>query len=266
MIRVLIAVTVFLFADDSLIETVKKGNTEFFKLGSIASSLPNTGAFQEGETFTYVSGINYPLWNGVISEKNPTPSEMAEKIAYFENLKLPFAWWTETNLESYGFIYAGTLTGISLDISKNLPKDPNSSHIVQKMVDPTDHNLSKLVVEVFGMKNECIEELHSSVSGSMKDMVHFIAYKEGKAVGSATLHAGETAGIWNLTTLPEYRRQGVATALVYEAIKEAKARSYMSVMALLMPKGMAWGVFERLGFKSVCLFPFYTYGSTDPLE
>jgi ribosomal protein S18 acetylase RimI-like enzyme len=69
-----------------------------------------------------------------------------------------------------------------------------------------------------------------------------------------------SAGIWSLSTLPEFRKNGVGSALVSAALAEAKKRKYDQVMAILMPKGMAWGLFTKLGFKEVCKFPFYVYG------
>ena len=34
-----------------------------------------------------------------------------------------------------------------------------------------------------------------------------------------------------------------------------------------MPKGMAWGLFAKFGFKEVSQFPFYVYGtSAEELE
>ena len=51
------------------------------------------------------------------------------------------------------------------------------------------------------------------------------------------------------------------------ALVEAQKRKYNQVMAILMPKGIAWGLFTKLGFKEVCHFPFYVYGvSADELE
>ncbi len=38
-------------------------------------------------------------------------------------------------------------------------------------------------------------------------------------------------------------------------------------MAILIPKGMAWGLFTKMGFKAVCEFPFYIYSvSAEELE
>ena len=87
-------------------------------------------------------------------------------------------------------------------------------------------------------------------------------------MGTATLSVSpSSAGIWELSTLPDHRKHGIGGALVHAAIEEARKRQYKQVMAILMPKGMAWGLFAKLGFKAVCEFPFYVYGvSAEELE
>ena len=88
-----------------------------------------------------------------------------------------------------------------------------------------------------------------------------MAYLNGVPVGTATLSvSSSSAGIWNLATLPEHRKHGIGGALVHAALVEAKKRQYDQVMAILMPKGLAWGLFTKLGFQAVCEFPFYIYG------
>ena len=100
------------------------------------------------------------------------------------------------------------------------------------------------------------------------EQVHFTAYLNEVPVGTATLSvSSSSAGIWNLATVMEYRNHGIGGALVHAAIAEAKRRQYRQVMAILMPKGMAWGLFTKLGFKAACKFPFYVYGvSAEELE
>jgi ribosomal protein S18 acetylase RimI-like enzyme len=95
-----------------------------------------------------------------------------------------------------------------------------------------------------------------------------MAYLNETLVGTATLSVSpSSAGIWNLATLPEHRKHGIGAALVHAALVEAKKRQYDQVMAILMPKGLAWGLFTKLGFKPVCEFPFYVYGvSAEELE
>jgi ribosomal protein S18 acetylase RimI-like enzyme len=84
------------------------------------------------------------------------------------------------------------------------------------------------------------------------------AYLDEVPVGTATLStSSSSAGIWNLGTLPEYRKKGIGHTLIEATLTEAQKRDYGQVMAILMPKGMAWGIFKKLGFQEVCQFPFY---------
>lgn len=100
-----------------------------------------------------------------------------------------------------------------------------------------------------------------------REQIHFIAYLNKVPVGTASLAVSSSAGIWNLATAPEQRKMGIGGALVHAALCEATQRNYKQVMAILMPKGLAWGLFTKLGFKAVCEFPFYIYGiSADELE
>jgi ribosomal protein S18 acetylase RimI-like enzyme len=101
-----------------------------------------------------------------------------------------------------------------------------------------------------------------------KEQIHFMAYLNGVPVGTATFSISpSSAGIWNLATLSEHRKHGIGGALVHEALVEAKRREHDQVMAILMPKGLAWGLFMKLGFQAVCEFPFYIYGvSSEGLE
>jgi GNAT superfamily N-acetyltransferase len=100
------------------------------------------------------------------------------------------------------------------------------------------------------------------------EQVHFMAYLDGVPVGTSTLSvAPSSAGIWNLATLPDYRKHGIGGALVHVTLVEAKKQHHDQVMAILKPKGMAWGLFTKMGFKAAREFPFYIYGvSAEKLE
>jgi GNAT superfamily N-acetyltransferase len=70
-----------------------------------------------------------------------------------------------------------------------------------------------------------------------------------------------------LASLSEYRKQGIGGALVHAALLESQKWNCKQAMAILMPKGMAWGLFTKLGFEEVCAFPFYVFGiSSEALE
>src|SRR5579872_6710600 len=198
---------------DPLLQSVMQGRLDFFRSGAVCSPLQGA-AFkntEEGDVY-YCSGIDYPPCNGVISDKDRVPKEeeIDAAIAFFKSRQLPFIWWTATkNLESKGFQYGGILTGIALDISKGLPQYQPSSKVQVKCIE-TDADLrvfAQLSIAIFGMKEDSFEQFHAVNSAAMKqgEQVHYLAFIEGKPVGTATLStSASSAGIWSLASLPEY--------------------------------------------------------------
>jgi ribosomal protein S18 acetylase RimI-like enzyme len=260
-----------------LLESVLQGRLDTFRSGAVWSPLPDAGFQIMDQNILYAWGMDYVCGNGVIEQDQnriPTEEEIEQTIKYFSAKKLPFMWWTSAKLlEAKGFEFGGVLTGIALDIAKAIPTKPKVSsdlkiEIVQSDVDVNIFN--RLAASAFGMSATATEqwlELNASVM-KQGEQVHFLGSLNGVPVGTVTLSVSvSSAGIWNLATLPEYRRHGVGAALVHSALVEAKKRQYAQVMAILMPKAMAWGLFTKLGFKEVCKFPFYVYGvSTEELE
>lgn len=69
--------------------------------------------------------------------------------------------------------------------------------------------------------------------------------------GSLTLHS-DIAGIYNLVTNREYRKQGLGTAMMQELITRAQETGFTHV-GLIAQKG-AVSMHERLGFDALCEF------------
>lgn len=270
-------VKVYIAIEDPLLQSVLKGRLETFRSGSIYSPLPHADFKETNHNLVYAWGMDYVCGNGVIEndgDRIPTEEEIDQAIQYFSAKNLPFMWWTSAKiLETKGFQFGGILTGIALDISQGIPsKFPTSSELKIKIVQ-TESELkvfTDLAADAFAMSPKAIEQWLALNDSVMKreEQVHFMAYLNGIPVGTATLSVSRSsAGIWNLATVSEYRKRGIGSALVHAALMEAKKRQYGQVMAILMPKGLAWGLFTKLGFKAVCEFPFFVFGiSAEELE
>jgi ribosomal protein S18 acetylase RimI-like enzyme len=261
---------------DALLKSVLQGRLDMFLTSAICSPLPEAGLKKTSQNSVYAWGVDYVCGNGVIENDGsriPTEKEIDQTIQYFSAKKLPFMWWTSAKiLETKGFQFGGILTGIALDISQgvSLPS-PTVPDLNIKIV----HTESELrafrdvAVDAFAMNAKAAEQWLALNDSIMKrgEQIHFIAYLNEVPVGTATLSVSSSAGIWNLATAPNYRKHGIGGALVQVALVEAKKRQYSRVMAILMPKGLAWGLFTKLGFQAVCEFPFYVYGvSAEELE
>lgn len=85
----------------------------------------------------------------------------------------------------------------------------------------------------------------------------YTAYKEGCPVGSAALcEAGEVAGVYNVGTHPEHRRQGVAIALMRRVLDDARARGHETCVLQSSSSGVA--LYGRLGFRRIGSYTIYT--------
>ncbi|MEI8125827.1 MAG: GNAT family N-acetyltransferase [Parachlamydiaceae bacterium] len=266
-------VKVYIAIEDTknvLLQSVLQGRLDTLRSSSVCSPLSQADFKDTNQNSVYAWGIDYAPGNGVI-EKNknrtPTETEIDEVIQYFSKKNLPFIWWTSSKiLETKGFQFGGVLTGIALDISEKVPSPPKTSADLQIKIVESQTSLdsfTELAAEAFAMNSNATEQWRALSASVMEhgEQVHFLAYLNGIPVGTATLSVSpSSAGIWSLAISPEHRKHGIGAALVHTALVEAKKRQYNQVMAILMPKGMAWGLFTKLGFKEVCEFPFYVYG------
>lgn len=256
--------------ENELIQSIILGRLECFRAFSEFSPLPGAGFQQNSNnSFYYCSGIDFAPCNGVIDNNKETPSAQTidNAIDFFQTRKLPFIWWTPSkNLEKKGFQFGGILTGIALEITGAIISDETiPSHLRIKTISTKEDLKVFSTIAGLGMNPATIEQFQTLNAAGMKyrEQVHFLALLDGIPVGTATLSTSHSsAGIWSLATLPEYRKRGVGTALVSAAMAEAKKLEYNQVMAILMPKGMAWGIFTKLGFKECGQFPFYVYGAS----
>jgi len=90
--------------------------------------------------------------------------------------------------------------------------------------------------------------------------VWYAAARAGdKVVGRTTLLAGaETAGVYDVDVIREFRGRGIGTALVNTVLAQAKHLGYRS--AVLSATGMGFNVYQRAGFREVGKLSYWKYG------
>lgn len=270
-------VKICLALEDPLLKFLQQGRLEAFRSASLYSPLPEADFKETSHNYLYAWGMDYVCGNGII-EKNAcrhlTNEEIDEAIKYFSAKNLPFMWWTSAKiLETKGFQFGGVLRGIARDFSQPLPAQPPLPSNLKIKTVQTETELKDFInisADAFAMNSKAAKQWLSLNESAMKkaEQIHFIAYLNEKAIGAVTLSlSSDSAGIWNLATISEHRKQGIGAALVYAALVEAKKKHCNQVIAILMPKGLAWGLLTKMGFRSVCEFPFYVYGvSAEELE
>jgi GNAT superfamily N-acetyltransferase len=257
----------------SMQHSVWEGILEFYREAALCSPLLQAGIEQREGHLLAAMGVDYAPCNGLV-EQGPNLSEVQlnAAIQFFTARQLPFLYWTRrVDLEHSGFQPGGVMRGIGLDLAQwaplTLPAHRAQIHVVQSSEQMVA--FMRILADAFAINPQAEQQLGRllDVWAAQGKATHLLAICDGIPVATATITTGSSvAGLWNGATVEAFRRQGIMTLLLQHALQIAQQRGQTRAMALLMPKGMARGATQRLGFVDVMDFPFYIYGTSDPLE
>lgn len=101
----------------------------------------------------------------------------------------------------------------------------------------------------FGMPSEVEDIWYGFFSETVFDNPFrtYLAMLNGKPVGTSQLFtSGGVAGIYNVSSIPEARGQGVGSAITLAPLLEARDRGYR--VGILQASSMGYNVYRKLGF------------------
>jgi len=244
----------------------------FVAFWSCYGSAPG-GEFHNTPEMTYfISGIPYPLFNGVL-RANITTTETAIK-ALVERLnvrRVPAFWWqgptTEPGnladiLARHGFVFAGNTPGMAVDLQTVLWDRPLPAGLQVKLVN--DAELLTSYLRTLAASSGIPLSLHDmllkvetgGVAMSGAELWRYVGFLNGVPVATSAmvLYAG-VAGIYAVSTLPEARNKGIGSALTIVPLRHAVERGYR--IATLQASEMGLPIYEKIGFKTVFQFALY---------
>jgi ribosomal protein S18 acetylase RimI-like enzyme len=115
---------------------------------------------------------------------------------------------------------------------------------------PALTGLCSLLQAVFDFPITDLIKLYSAVQlkDDLKNIIrHYLAFVDEKPVGAGTIICiNNAASIWNVCTLDEYRRQGVATTLLQRMLSDAADND--CPLAMLYATPLAYNLFNKMGF------------------
>lgn len=262
------------FSQAALIEAIEANLFEMLPV--LFGCLPNAVYQDEPDAAWFMTDIPFALFNGVIHARlapDGLASRIQEIIAPFESKKKPMIWWTGPStqpedlgehLRAYGLLHLDDALGMAIDLNatnKDLPTNP--AVMVKRAIRLDDLELwGGPFAANFEVPRKAVPQLCESIAKLGFDeggaLHNYLGMLNGDVVGTCTLYLGAgVAGIYNVSTLPKARRQGVATALTLAALRMARDRGYR--IGILHSSEMGHGAYRRIGFRDFCTVSHYLY-------
>jgi GNAT superfamily N-acetyltransferase len=165
------------------------------------------------------------------------------------------------HLERHGFA-CDLSAGMAIDLAQLKEDLPIPAGFTCQQV--TDTATLQVWGQVFGaaydVEQSSVEALCDlTLCTGLDKMRCYLGWLNGKAVAISSLFLGAgVAGIYNVATLPEARRQGIGALITALPLREARAEGYQA--GVLQASEMGEPVYRSLGFREYCKIGFYEWG------
>lgn len=246
-----------------------------------AGAVAKKGAFySETPGLTrYGFNVRFPLFNGALGvrlSRTEARAHLARDQKFFGDKKLPFCWWVDSEaepvglgklLEEAGMHSPGPYVTLVSELGDFSDRPFIRSDVeVREVHEPESFGLfMDLLQGVFGFGDEVCDEYGEvlrSRCGPGRPWHHYLAYLNGAPVGAVSLfYSGGIALMAHGAVLPPYRCQGVATATVDRAMRDASALGATHCGALLMASQQARPLLNRFGFVECGEITPYVFGA-----
>lgn len=243
---------------------VKANLYEFFR----AMRASPQAEFSEGSDLVrWRTAIPHPWFSGVLSTQPPNGVSgqiIQEMLDYFKSRQVSsFTWWLEPGLDSAawsqhliprGFQYTNSPPAMAVDLAALPASIPHPAGLTIRIVEDLETLLewTRTFIPGYELPEIFVTPFYELLAGMGIELPlrHYLGYLDGKPVATSTLFLGAgTAGIYDVGTLPEARRQGIGAALTLFPLQQARAMG--NTTGILQSSEMGFGVYQQLGFRHV---------------
>ena len=248
--------------------------TNLIEFSSFFGNLAQAEVYNGPDIFWSITSIPFALFNSVIRARL-TPDVVLDTIEAVasrgRSRNVPVLWWTSPTTRPYNlgkylikndFRYIGDSPGMAIDLHNlNENYQPQPELTIQTVDTPDSLRMwSDILTTGFSLPDfagNAFFDLFSGIGlGEHLPVRHYIGWLKEKPVAVSSLFFGAgVAGIYNLTTIPSLRRQGIGSAMIMKPLREARAMEYTT--GVLQASEMGLSIYRRLGFKEYCMFNHY---------
>ena len=206
------------------------------------------------EVFCVSTGCSFESW--VYYPARITDPEIVKRtVKFFSDENISFMWPVynggEKILEDCGLIYAGNLTAMSYE--------SKSSHATNnlKIYEADSHDWADIAWQGFGSEaGTTSKEYYKLVEAFKNDtsLRLYIADYEGKHAGTFLItNEKNLMGVYYFATLPEFRRKGIARAMMSKICELASGKT---IVLQATPMGLPF--YKKFGFEERFIIPIYS--------
>lgn len=235
------------------------------KFGYIAQIIPQGKLIQQGNMQLVDCGKNSDTFNTVVGVPSSL-KEIRQVTDYYLGKNLSAAWWLQAsrlddslkkNLSVMGWQWAEKEVGMSYDVPGAVPIYKKPKLKIVQCKTPQDFEkfgvvLSSVFEEGNSVEAENVRQVYKFLSReetkNLDKMIFLLAYEDNVPVGTMTLYFSHNlAGLFDLSVLPEKRRNGYGSEMFNYSLHTAKEKRVKTCVLAASEKGLH--IYECAGFK-----------------
>jgi ribosomal protein S18 acetylase RimI-like enzyme len=231
---------------------------------------------EQTESYVFInSGYKTDTFNLVINKKfegedgRHTVARICEE---FNSAHLPAAWWTceefreayvSSTLEEHGFIEDEVDMGMVANLD-DLPQDiqypPELKFRMAKSFEEINE-FGKILASLFEPPDDFVMPFYRRV-GELDNLENrplrlFLGYVDNKPVCTSSIFLlRQTASLFDISTLQEFRNRGYGSAITNYTLSYAKKLGARFATLQAAPDGL--NIYKRMGFKETCTFRIHS--------
>jgi ribosomal protein S18 acetylase RimI-like enzyme len=233
--------------------------------GWVQRRLPGMQCLDRPDLVVIDSGVPCDTFNLVCRARltgADATARVGEVIDLFRRAGRPFSWWVGPGdspadlgavLTAAGLERAETERAMAADLGELRPGEPAPDGLrLARVGSQTElHVYAELNAANWTPPDPYVVRFYDLASTVLLDgdcpLWLYLGYLAEEPVATAELTVGGgVVGLYNISTLPAYRRRGIGTALTRRPLLDARERGYHTAILQAAPAGV--GVYERVGF------------------